>query len=89
VSNILLSTLNRCTDEITWDHQRGFQYSKSTADQIFFYEFATYLGGGGGNESTSVIHELKKAYDFVRGEVLYNILIDFGVPMKLLRMNKI
>ena len=26
-----------------------------------------------------------KAYDSVRWEVLYNILIEFGVPMKLVR----
>jgi hypothetical protein len=31
----------------------------------------------------------KKAYDSVRREVLYNILIDFGVPMKLVRVIKI
>jgi len=27
--------------------------------------------------------DFKKAYDSVRREVLYNILIDFGIPMKL------
>jgi hypothetical protein len=27
--------------------------------------------------------DLKKAYDSVRREVLYNILIEFGVPRKL------
>jgi hypothetical protein len=31
---------------------------------------------------------LKKAYDSVRREVLYNILIKFGVPMKLVRLIK-
>jgi hypothetical protein len=30
----------------------------------------------------------KKAYDSVRKEVLYNILIEFGVPMKLVRLIK-
>ena len=33
--------------------------------------------------------DLKKAYDLVRREVLYNILIEFGVPMKLARLIKI
>jgi hypothetical protein len=28
----------------------------------------------------------KKAYDTMRREVLYNILIEFGVPMKLVRL---
>jgi len=35
------------------------------------------------------VHQLfiyfKKAYDSVRREVLYNILIQFGIPMKLVR----
>jgi hypothetical protein len=32
--------------------------------------------------------DLKKAYDSTRREVLYNILIEFGVPMKLVRLIK-
>jgi uncharacterized protein Yka (UPF0111/DUF47 family) len=30
--------------------------------------------------------DLKKAYDSVRREVLYNILIEFFIPMKLVRL---
>jgi sorting nexin-29 len=33
--------------------------------------------------------DFKKAYDSVRREVLYNILIEFGVPMKPIRLIKI
>jgi hypothetical protein len=32
--------------------------------------------------------DLKKANDSVRRKVLYNILIEFGVPMKLVRLIK-
>jgi hypothetical protein len=31
---------------------------------------------------------LKTAYDSVRREVLYNILIEFGIPLKLVRLIK-
>jgi hypothetical protein len=37
----------------------------------------------GVHQSTNIVH-----YDSVRREVLYNILIDFGVPMKLVRLIK-
>ena len=32
--------------------------------------------------------DFKKTYDSVRGEVLYNILMEFGVPKKLVRLIK-
>jgi hypothetical protein len=38
------------------------------------------------------VHELlldfEKAYDSVRREVLYNIFIEFGIPVKLIRVMK-
>ena len=33
--------------------------------------------------------DFKKAYDSVRREVLYNILMEFGIPKKLIRIIKI
>jgi hypothetical protein len=32
--------------------------------------------------------DFKKAYDSVRREFLYNILVEFGIPMKLARLIK-
>jgi hypothetical protein len=43
-------------------------------------------------EYSESVHQLfidfKKAYDSVRREVLYKILIEFGIPMKLVRLIK-
>jgi len=33
--------------------------------------------------------DFQKSYDLVRREVLYNILIEFGIPMKLVRVIKL
>jgi hypothetical protein len=55
----------------------------TTTDQIF----ATHQILG-----KKTVHKLfvdfKKAYDSVRREVLYSILIEFGIPMKLVRLIK-
>jgi hypothetical protein len=43
-------------------------------------------------EYNEAVHQLfidfKKAYDSVRREVLYNILIEIGIPMRLVRLIK-
>ena len=43
-------------------------------------------------EYNEAVHQLfidfKKAYDSVRKEVLYNTLMEFGVPKKLIRLIK-
>ena len=43
-------------------------------------------------ECNEEVHQLfidfKKAYDSVRREVLYKILIEFGIPRKLVRLTK-
>jgi hypothetical protein len=40
------------------------------------------------SDSTSASHRLQETYDSVRRKVLYSILTEFGVPMKLVRLIK-
>jgi hypothetical protein len=79
LSNILLSRLTPYADEIIGDHQCGFQCNRST-DQIFcIWQILEKKW-----EFNGTVHQLfidfKKAHDSVRREVLYNILIEFGIP---------
>jgi hypothetical protein len=53
---------------------------------IIYYAFVKYLRKNGNTMKLYI--DLKKAYDSVRREVLYNILIAFGIPMKLIRLIK-
>jgi hypothetical protein len=76
-------------DEIIAAHQCGFRRNRSTTDQTFCIRQILEKKW----EYNETVHQLfadfKKAYDSVRMEVLYNILIEFGVTMKLVRLNKV
>jgi hypothetical protein len=81
LSNIL-SRLSTYIDKIIGDHQCGVRRNKSTTDQIFCIRRILEKKW----EYNETVHQLfvdfKSAYDSVRKEVLCNIFIEFGVPMK-------
>jgi len=86
--NILLSRLTPYSEEITGGHQCVFRHNRSTTDHIFCIRQIPEKKC----EYNEAVHQLfidfKKAYDSVRREVLFNILIEFGIPMKLVRLIK-
>ena len=53
---------------------------------ITYFAFVKYWRKNG--NTMKLYTEFKKTYDSVRREVLYNILIEFGVPKKLVRLVK-
>jgi hypothetical protein len=75
-----ISNLSLYRDEVVDYHQRGIKHSSTC--QILEKTF----------EYNETVHQLfmdfKKAYDSVRREVLYNILIEFRLSMKLVRLIK-
>jgi len=87
LSNILLSRLTPYAEEIIGDHKCGFQHNSSNADRIFCIRQILEK-----KWEYKAVHQLcidfKKAYHSVRREVLYDILIAFGIPMKLVRLIK-
>jgi sorting nexin-29 len=88
LSNILLARLTPYVNEIIGDHQRGFHRNRSTTDQIIYIWQILEKKW----EYNGMVHQLfidfKKAYDSIEREVLYNILLEFGIPKKLVRLIK-
>jgi hypothetical protein len=83
LSNILLSRLSPY--KTIGNHQCGFDVT----DQLLI-RFSTFIRYWRKNGSTvGQCMDFKKAYDSERREVLYNILIEFGVRVKLVRLTEI
>jgi len=82
LSAILLSKLTPYAEEIIGDHQCGFRRNRSTADHIFCIRQILEKKWEFNEAAPQLFTDFKKAYDSVRREVLYNILIEFGIPKK-------
>jgi hypothetical protein len=87
--NILLLKLTTYVDRIIGVHLFGFLHNHLTADHIFCIH--QILKKKWQYEGT--LHQLfiflKKAYYLVKKEILCNILIEFGMPFKLVRLSRI
>jgi len=88
LSNILLSRLIPYAEEVTGDHQRGFRRNRLTTDHIFCIRQILEKKWEYNEAAHQLFIDFRKAYDSVRREVLYNILIEFGIPKKLVRLIK-
>jgi hypothetical protein len=62
----------------------GFLHNRSTTDHMFCFRQILEKKMG----VPQLFTDFKKAYDSVRREVLYNVLIEFGIPMKLVSLIK-
>jgi hypothetical protein len=84
LSSILLSRLTPQAEEVIGDHQCGFQRNRSTTNHIFC--IPQILAKKWEYNKEVLFIDFEKAYDSIRKEVLYNILIEFGISMKLVRL---
>jgi hypothetical protein len=62
--------------------------SRSTTDQIFCIRQILEKKWDYNETVHQLFIDFKKAYDSVRREVMYNILTELGVPLKLVRLIK-
>jgi hypothetical protein len=83
LSSILPSRLSPYVDEIIGVHQYGFQRNRSIRDQICCFHQILEKKWEYNETVYHLFIDFKKACDSVRGEVLYDILIELEVPMKL------
>jgi hypothetical protein len=83
-----LSSLTPNAEEIIGNHQCGFRRNRSNTDHIFCIRQILEKKW----EYNEAVHQLfidfKKANESVRREVFYNIIIEFGIPVKLVRLIK-
>jgi hypothetical protein len=82
--NILPDRLTPYVNEIIGDHLCGFHHNRSSTGQIFYIQQILEKKW----EYNGLFTDFKKAYDSVKREVLYNILLEFSVLKKLVRLIK-
>jgi len=70
------------------DHQCGFRRNRSTTDHIFCIRQILDKKWEYNEEVHQLFIDYKKAYDPVRRDILYKILIEFGILRKLVRLIK-
>jgi len=75
-------------EEITGDHRCGFRRNRSTTNHIFCIRHIVEKKWKYNEAVHKLFINFKKAYDSIRREVWYNILIGFGIPMKLVSLIK-
>jgi hypothetical protein len=80
LTNVLPAKLTPYVNEIVGDHQCGFHCTRSTTNKIFYVCLILEEKW----EYTGTMHQLfinfKNAYDSIKREVLYNTLLEFGIP---------
>ena len=83
LSNILPSRLTPYAEKITGDHQCGFRSNSSTTDHIFHIRPMLEKKWKPNQAVDQLFTDFKKAYDSVRRDVLYNIIIELGISIKI------
>ena len=86
LASILLSRLTPYAEEIIEVLQCGFRRNRSTIGHIFCIHQVLEKNWEYNEAVYQLFVDFKKAYDSVRREVMYNILIEFGITMKLVRL---
>jgi hypothetical protein len=88
LTKILLARLTPYVNEIIGDNQCGFGHNRSTTDHILYIRQILEKKWEYNGTVHQLFRDFMKAYDSVKGEVLYNILLELGKPKKLIGLIK-
>jgi hypothetical protein len=80
--------MEKYAEEIIGDHQCGFRRIRSSTDIIFCIHQILAKEWEYNERAHRILTGFKKAYGSVRRGILYNILIEFGISMKQVRLTK-
>ena len=81
-ANILLSKLSPYLEELLGIISLDFERNRSTTDHIFYIRQILEKKWDYKEAVHQLFMDFKRTYDSVRVEVFYNVLIEFGIPMK-------
>ena len=88
LSNKHLSRMTPHSNQIIGKYQCGARSNRATVDHKFSIRQILEKKWEYNNEVCQLFIDFKKAYDSIKRESLYDILIKFGVPIKLVRLIK-
>jgi hypothetical protein len=89
LSNIQMSRLTPYAEEIIGDNKCGLRHNRSETDHILCIRKKKKKKWEYNEAVHHLLIDFKKAYDSVERAALYNILIEFGIPVQLVRLIKL
>jgi sorting nexin-29 len=85
-TNLLTRYIEPYIDEILGDYQCGFRKGRSTTDQIFCLRMILEKACEYKVDICQMYTDYKQACDTINGAELLEIMKEFGIPMKLVRL---
>ncbi|KAI5722453.1 hypothetical protein M8J76_008557 [Diaphorina citri] len=86
LSSLLLARLKPLAEDILGDYQCGFRGNRSTTDNIFAVKMINEKMWEFNRSVQYLFVDFSKAYDSIHRQSLWNIMKDFQIPAKLIRM---
>ena len=88
-AKVLYNRLVTLSEEIIGDYQCGFRKKRATTDHIFTIRQIMEKYWEYNKDLYQLFIDFKQAYDSIHRPSVWSILLEFGIPMKLIRLIKL